>query len=58
MKMTDAQILAAVLDDCREAIIVCQTSPRRFDIGMACQAQDTLDLVAKLRETPSEVDRE
>ena len=56
--MTDAQILAAVAEDCREAIRVCQTSGLRFDFGMAAQAQDTLDLVAKLRETPSEVDRE
>ena len=38
-------VLAAIEADCHEAIAVCGDARRKFDLGMACQAQDTLALM-------------
>lgn len=36
--------------DCNEAIAVCGDARRKFDLGMACQAQDTLALIRASKE--------
>ena len=39
-------VLAAIEADCNEAIAcVCGDARRKFDLGMAAQAQDTLALI-------------